>query len=93
MITHGTDTVIETARNFADIKNKAIILTGAMRPERFSSSDADFNVGVAVGAINMVEEGIFIAMNGMVCSYNRVRRDLTTGQFVEAQTTVDPDMV
>ncbi|MBU0897793.1 asparaginase [Patescibacteria group bacterium] len=83
IITHGTDTMIETATNLADIKNKAIILTGAMRPERFSNSDADFNVGVAIGAINMVKEGIYIAMNGRVYQYDKVKRDLTTGQFVE----------
>jgi len=83
IITHGTDTMIETATNLADIKNKAIILTGAMRPERFSNSDADFNVGVVIGAINMVKEGIYIAMNGRVYQYDKVKRDLTTGQFVE----------
>lgn len=53
IITHGTDTMIETALKLADIENKTIILTGAMRPERFTNSDADFNIGVAVGAINV----------------------------------------
>jgi L-asparaginase len=83
VITHGTDTMIETAQKLANIKGKVIILTGAMRPERFSNSDADFNVGVAIGAVNMVKEGVYIAMNGRVYSYDKVKRDLTTGQFVE----------
>lgn len=83
VITHGTDTMVETATKLADIKNKVIVLTGAMRPERFSDSDADFNVGVAIGAINMVKEGVYIAMNGRVYQYDKVKRDLTTGQFVE----------
>jgi L-asparaginase len=83
IITHGTDTMIETATKLADIKNKAIILTGAMRPERFANSDADFNVGLAIGALNMVKEGIYIAMNGRIYRYDEVKRDLATGRFVE----------
>jgi L-asparaginase len=83
IITHGTDTMIETTQKLANIKDKVIILTGAMRPERFSNSDADFNVGVAIGAVNMVKEGVYIAINGRVYPYDKVKRDLTTGQFVE----------
>jgi len=83
IITHGTDTMIETAMSLSDIKNKVIVLTGSMRPEKFSDSDADFNLGVAIGAVNMVQKGIYIAMNGRVYPYNKVKRDLTTGQFVE----------
>lgn len=83
IITHGTDTMIETATKLADIKNKVIVITGAMRPERFSNSDANFNVGVAIGALNTAKEGVYIAMNGRVYTYNKVKRDLKTGQFVE----------
>lgn len=83
VITHGTDTMIDTAQRLAVIKNKVIILTGSMRPERFSDSDAEFNVGVAIGAVNAVNNGIYIAMNGRIYTYNKVKRDMNTGQFVE----------
>lgn len=83
IITHGTDTMIETVTRLADIQNKTIILTGAMRPERFANSDADFNIGVAVGAANTAPPGIYLAMNGIVYKYNEVKRDTTTGQFVK----------
>lgn len=78
IITHGTDTMIETATRLADIKDKTIILTGAMRPERFTNSDADFNFGVAVGAINTAPPGIYIAMNGIAYPYNKVKRNPST---------------
>jgi L-asparaginase len=84
VITHGTDTMIETARKLSKIRGKAIILTGAMRPEKFSDSDASFNVGTAIGAINVLEEGVYIAMNGLVYRWDRVQRDKETGQFTES---------
>jgi L-asparaginase len=75
--------MIETAKKLSDIKNKAIILTGAMRPEKFKDSDADFNLGTAIGAINVLESGVYIAMNGRIYPYNKVKRNLKTGKFVE----------
>ncbi|MBI5218508.1 MAG: asparaginase [Bacteroidia bacterium] len=83
VITHGTDTMIETAEILSDIKGKAIVLTGAFRPERFKNSDADFNIGVAVGALNVLSEGVYIAMNGRVYPHNKVGRDSATGEFIE----------
>lgn len=83
IITHGSDTMIVTAKKLAAIKNKAMILTGAMRPEKFSDSDASFNIGTAIGAINVLSEGVYIAMNGRVYPWNSVKRNLETGQFVE----------
>jgi len=83
VITHGTDTMIETAKKLSDIKNKIIVLTGAMRPEKFSDSDAAFNVGTAVGAINVLNDGVYIAMNGRIYPWNKVKRNSQTGQFVE----------
>jgi len=83
IITHGTDTMIETAMKLSDIKNKVIILTGSMKPERFSDSDAPINVGVALGAINILKDGIYIAMYGRVFKWNRVKRNPGTGQFTE----------
>lgn len=83
IITHGTDMMIETAKKLSSIKNKVIILTGAMKPEKFSDSDASFNVGVAVGAINSLNNGIFIAMNGRVYSADKCKRNLQSGQFID----------
>lgn len=64
IITHGTDTMVQTARFLSDIADKTIILTGAMRPEKFIDSDADFNIGVAVGALNCLPNGVYVAMHG-----------------------------
>ncbi len=83
IITHGTDTMIETAFSLSSIKQKTIILTGAKLPERFSTSDANFNIGVAIGALNAINEGIYIAMNGNVIPYHKVSRDKSNGKFVE----------
>ncbi len=82
IITHGTDTMIETARFLGKIPNKVIVLTGAMRPERFRNSDADVHLGMAIGAVNVLEEGIYIAMHGRVLPFDKVERNLETGQFV-----------
>jgi len=57
IVTHGTDTMIETAKKLSAIKNKVMILTGAIKPERFSDSDASFNIGTAVGAIGILKMG------------------------------------
>jgi len=74
--------MIETAKKLKDIKGKVIILTGSMRPEKFSDSDAPFNVGVAIGAVNSLNNGVYIAMNGKVIPADDCRRDLETGRFI-----------
>lgn len=66
IITHGTDTLEQTAKVLSDIKNKTIILTGSKRPQTFTDSDADFNIGVAVGAVGCLQNGVYIAMSGVV---------------------------
>lgn len=83
IVTHGTDTMLETAKKIRTIESKTIVLTGAMKPERFSTSDADFNVGTAIGAVNVLSKGVYIAMHGRVYPSNAVKRDKETGQFVE----------
>lgn len=83
IITHGTDTMLETAEKLKDLKEKVIVLTGAMRPEKFSDSDASFNIGTAIGAINLLEAGIYIAMNGRIYAWDKCKRNKETGQFVE----------
>ncbi len=66
IITHGTDTLHLTARHLSDIPHKVIILTGALKPERLRDSDADFNLGMAVGAIPHLPAGVYIALGGQV---------------------------
>jgi L-asparaginase len=81
VITHGTDTMLETAKALSGITNKTIVLTGSLVPEKFKGSDADFNVGSAVGALAAVPHGIYIAMHGRVITYSDAVRELKTGQF------------
>lgn len=81
IITHGSDTMPETARFIGEIPGKAIVLTGAYRPERFSNSDAAFNIGVAVGAVNMIAQGTFVAMNGRVMEPENCVKNPETGRF------------
>jgi len=66
----------------AGIINKTVVFTGAMRPQKMSDSDAAFNVGVAVGALNVLGSGVYLAMNGRVHDAANVRRDGRTGLFV-----------
>ncbi len=78
----STDIMIETAKNLSEIKDKIIIQTGAMKPEKFSDSDAILNIGTAVDAANILESRTYIVMNGRVYPWNRVIRNMETGQFV-----------
>jgi len=70
IITHGTDRFLKTAKKLSTIKDKVIVLTGARRPEKFNDSDAMFNIGVAIGAVNYLKKGIYIAMGGVVYPWN-----------------------
>jgi L-asparaginase len=85
IITHGSDTIIETADFISRddrLKNKTIVLTGSMRPQKFRDTDAAFNIGVAVGAVHILPPGVYVAMCGAVISHERCRRDMKTGAFV-----------
>lgn len=93
IVTHGTDTMIETARFLSSIKSKLIILTGAMKPEKFTDSDAPLNLGVALGAISLLEKGVFIAMNGRVYRFDEAARNPETGQFTGIELEADEDEV
>ena len=66
IITHGTDTMGETAAALAGISGKTIVLTGAMLPEKFRDSDADFNLGMAIAAVRLSPPGVYVALNGTV---------------------------
>ena len=83
IITHGTDTIIDTAQFLSEIKNKSIILTGSFKPEKFTNTDADFNVGTAIGALSIIGKGVFVALNGRIFEYDKVKRDKTSGKFIE----------
>ncbi len=82
VVTHGTDTMIETAKKLVTIKGKVIVITGAAQPERFKETDADFNVGMAVGAVNILSSGIYIAMNGRIYEWDKCKK-LDSGHFIE----------
>lgn len=83
LITHGTDTMPETARALLGIAGKTIVLTGALSPARFQDSDAPFNVGCALGALQCLPAGVYLAMNGRVFDAQRVRKNRELGRFEE----------
>ena len=66
LVTHGTDTMVETAQALADIPGKTIVLTGAMQPARLRFTDAVFNIGYAIAAVQLLQQGVYIAINGRV---------------------------
>jgi len=75
IITHGTDTMIDTAKVLSKIKNKTLILTGSVKPEKFSDSDAPINIGLAIAAVQILPNGIYIAMNGRIYEWNKCRKN------------------
>ena len=81
IIIHGTDTMVETAKSLEDIKDKTIVLTGAMQPARFKKTDAIFNSGFALAAAQILEYGVYITMNGMVFHSDNVRKNIDLGKF------------
>ncbi len=82
IITHGTDTMIETAAFLKEnIKDKLIIITGSMLPERFSNSEAAINLGCAIATANLMEKGVFITMHGIVKNNTEIKRNLETGKY------------
>ncbi len=84
VITHGTDTMVETAKFLAQkIKNKTVVLTGAMVPYTFGSSDGMFNLGCALAFVQTVPPGVYVAMNGRYFLWNNVRKNKKTGEFEE----------
>ncbi len=81
LITHGTDSMIETAAVLKSIENKTIVLTGALNPARFRDSDAVFNIGCAVGAAQSLPPGTYIVMNGKVWEPSKVRKNRRENRF------------
>ena len=81
LVTHGTDTMVETAKVLASLIDKTIVLTGALSPARFRGSDAEFNIGCAVGAVQSLPPGVYIAMNGRVWDPRKVRKNVAANRF------------
>ncbi len=82
LVTHGTDTMVQTARNLGGIDGKTIVLTGAMQPASQRSSDAFFNLGFAMAALQTLPPGVYIAMSGQIFDPDHVVKDRTNQRFV-----------
>ena len=83
VISHGTDTMVETAEALGDVGHKRIVMTGALTPARFKTTDAVFNIGMAVAAVQTVEPGVYIAMSGHVFPADAVRKNREENRFEE----------
>jgi len=84
IVTHGTDTMEVTARTLAaSVQGKTVVLTGAMVPYKFGSSDGLFNLGSALAFVQTLPHGVYVAMNGRCFPWNNVRKNRKTGEFEE----------
>ena len=84
VITHGTDTMVQTAAAIASaVTSKTVVLTGAMIPYAFGSSDGIFNLGSALSFVQVLPHGVYIAMNGKYFPWDRVRKNRNRGEFEE----------
>ena len=81
LVTHGTDTMTATAAAVANIPDKVIVFTGSMLPARFRTSDALFNLGCAVGALQVLAPGVYIAMNGQIAPAAAVKKNRALSRF------------
>ncbi len=82
VITHGTDTMVDTAAVLQAVGDKTIVLTGALSPALFKNSDAMFNIGSALTAAQTKAPGVYIAMNGVIFDHDKVRKDVENNRFV-----------
>ncbi len=89
IVIHGTDTMIETAQRLIGIPNKVIVLTGAIEPARSKVSDAPFNIGSAVIAVQVLPAGVYIAFNGRIYHPSKIRKNMELNRFEEI---VSPDV-
>ena len=81
VVTHGTDTMPETAEVLSELEGKTIVLTGALTPARFRTTDAMFNVGMAVAAVQTLDPGVYIAMSGQIFEAGKVRKNRAENRF------------
>lgn len=84
LVTHGTDTMVQTGSVLTDITGKTIVLTGSLQPATLRNSDAEFNVGFALAATQTLPHGVYVAMNGEVFDPVHTRKDRAAGRFVRA---------
>ena len=84
LIMHGTDGMVETASRLNELSDKKIVLTGALQPAAFSETDAIFNIGCAIGAIQVLTPGVYIAMNGQVFAADKVVKNRAEHRFETA---------
>lgn len=85
LLTHGTDTMEQTAQALADVPGKVVVLTGAFAPARFINSDAAFNVGLALAAVQALPLGVYVAINGQIFDGTKVRKDRQLMRFVDVE--------
>lgn len=82
LITHGTDTMVETAKMIAEkVKDKTVVLTGAMIPYKFGSSDGLFNLGASLAFVQTLPHGVYISMNGKYFTWDNVQKNKKVGKF------------
>ncbi len=81
VISHGTDTMVETANTLSAIPNKTIVLTGSMQPAHFKNSDAVFNIGCAIAAVQALPHGVYITMNGQIFNHEKTRKNADMNCF------------
>lgn len=81
IITHGTDTMVDTGQVLKQAAHKIIVIMGAMQPAIMKLTDADFNLGVAVAAVQTLSEGVYLCMNGRIYDVDRVVKNRAEGQF------------
>ena len=81
LITHGTDSMVDTARALKGLGDRRIVITGALFPARFRDSDAVFNIGCAIGAVQCVDPGVWIVMNGTVWDPDKVVKNVAANRF------------
>jgi L-asparaginase len=81
VITHGTDSMIKTAMCLLDIADKTIVITGAMQPARMRYTDSAYNIGVATTAVQLLEVGVYIAMNGQIFDPRSTTKNIAQNRF------------
>lgn len=83
VVTYGTDAMAEAGELLTGIPDKTIVLTGALKSQLIKDTDAEFNLGFAVAAVQTIPPGVYVAMSGRVYPWNECKKDMSTGQFVE----------
>ncbi len=83
VVTYGTDVMPEIGEILKDIQGKTIVITGALKSQLIKNTDAEFNLGFAVAAVQTMPNGVYVAMSGRIYGWDKCKKDMTSGQFVE----------